>query len=111
MVRLRILCAGLLLCLNALGTLAATPDTYLHSASNLQFPDQLGTARRLSVQHFEDPRLGIAVSYRIPGLGRADFYVYQSDVGPVPVGLNSEPMRRALADAHGDVLESVRRGA
>ncbi len=79
MVRLRLLCAGLLLCLLTFNTQAVTQETYLHAASRLQFPDQLGTAKRLSVQHFEDPRLGIAVSYRIPGLGRADFYVYQSD--------------------------------
>lgn len=111
MVNLRMICAGLLLCLLSLSAQAIAQESYVHPPSRLQFPQALGTAQRLSVQYYEDPRLGIAVSYRIPGLGRADFYVYQSDVGPVPVGLNSEPMRRALADAHGDVLEAVRRGA
>jgi hypothetical protein len=86
-------------------------EVYVHPESKLQFPANLGNSRRLSVQNYQDPRLGIAVTYQVAGLGRADFYVYQSGHGQVPSGINSEPMQRALFDAHSDVTEAVRRGA
>lgn len=106
------LCACLALLSLSLNALAAiAKELYVHPESSLQFPEVLGNARRLSVQSYQDPRLGVAVTYRIEGLGRADFYVYQSGLGAIPNGLNSEPMQRALSDAHGDVQESVRRGA
>ncbi len=86
-------------------------EVYVHPESKLQFPAALGNSRRLSVQNYQDPRLGIAVTYQVSGLGRADFYVYQSGQGAVPSGINSEPLQRALFDAHSDVTEAVRRGA
>ncbi len=90
---------------------ARAHEAYVHPESKLHFPAILGNSRRLSVQNYQDPRLGIAVTYQVAGLGRADFYVYQSGQGQVPSGINSEPMQRALFDAHSDVSEAVRRGA
>lgn len=107
----RRLCACLALLSLSLNAAAIAQEVYVHPESNLQFPEFLGNARRLSVQSYQDPRLGVAVTYRIVGLGRADFYIYQSGLGPIPSGLRSEPLQRALSDAHGDVAEAVRRGA
>ena len=70
------------------------PEVYVHPESKLQFPANLGNSRRLSVQNYQDPRLGIAVTYQVSGLGRADFYVYQSNQGSVPNGINSDSMPR-----------------
>lgn len=111
MFAVRFLWACLVTALFAYGAQAFAQDVYVHPESSLQFPSMLAGARRLSVQNYQDPRLGIAVTYQVPGLGRADFYVYQSGHGVVPSGIASEPMQKALFDAHGDVQEAVRRGA
>lgn len=91
--------------------LSQPQSLYVHSESNLKFPLQLAGARRLSIQNYDDPRLGVAVSYQIPGVGRADFYVYRLDASEVPTGIDSPALRVALANAHVDVDEAVRRGA
>ena len=90
---------------------AFAQEVYQHAESKLKFPSNLAGARRISVQNYEDPRLGVAITYQIAGVGRADFYVYRMDVNGIPTGINSEPLRQALKTAHGDVAEAVRRGA
>jgi hypothetical protein len=93
------------------GPAALAQDVYLHTESKLKFPTNLSGARRISVQNYEDPRLGVAVTYQIPGVGRADFYVYRMNVSVIPTGIDSEPLRQALKTASSDVAEAVRRGA
>lgn len=89
----------------------AAQEVFQHAESKVKFPANLAGARRISVQNYEDPRLGVAITYQIAGVGRADFYVYRMDVRGIPTGINSESLRQALRTAHSDVAEAVKRGA
>lgn len=100
-----------LMLLLSVSTSVRAQDVFVHPDSAVQFPATFKDARRLSVQSYEDARLGVAVTYQLMGLGRADIYVYPAGVGKIPVGLGSDRMHKALADAHEDIAEMVRRGA
>ncbi len=97
--RIRLLLALLLLCAPAWAQ-----SGYEHPDTRLVFPPRLAAFEFASVHRYEDPRLGVQVGYVLPGLGKADFYVYGYAQRRVPAGVESELVHSAFRSADRDVL-------
>jgi hypothetical protein len=78
---------------------------YVHPASQLRFPAQLGGFKQGRIQDYGDPRLGISVGYAREGLGRADVYVYDLGERSIPTGINSDLVAAAFRSADRDILQ------
>jgi len=76
---------------------------YEHPDTRLAFPARLAAFEFASVHRHEDPRLGVQVSYVLPGLGKADFTVYSYAQKRIPSGVESELVRSAFRSADRDV--------
>lgn len=78
-------------------------DVYVHPASGLHFPASLENFERIAVRRYDDPKLGVQVAYGAPGLGKADFYVFDFGLSQIPDGINSDFVRSAYSSADRDV--------
>lgn len=96
--RVRLLLALLLLCAPAWAQ-----SGYEHPGTRLVFPPRLADFEFVSVHSYEDPRLGVQVSYALPDFGKADFYVYTYAQKRVPAGVESELVHSAFRSADRDV--------
>ncbi|MBI4987675.1 MAG: hypothetical protein HZC23_02545 [Rhodocyclales bacterium] len=83
---------------------------YEHPGTNLQFPARLAKFERTRVHRYDDPKLGVQVSYVIPELGKADFYVFDYGLTVIPPGINSDTVRSMYASADRDVQGFVESG-
>jgi hypothetical protein len=102
----RLLLSALLL----LPVLAGAQGLYEHPASKLKFPARFGPFERTTVHRYDEPKLGISVTYSAPGLGRADFYIFDYGLKAIPDGVRSEPVRAAFAAADRDVQSFSQQG-
>lgn len=89
---------------------ALAQGTYEHAESKFEFPAKLATFQRIDVTRYEDPRLGVKVAYLLPGLGKADFYVFDFGLKAIPEGIGSEPVRMAYGSADRDIHTFVEQG-
>ena len=76
---------------------------YEHPDTRLAFPPRLAGFEFASVHRHADPRLGVQVSYVLPGLGKADFTLYSYAQKRVPGGIESEQVHSAFRSADRDV--------
>lgn len=100
----------LLIFLVLLPSVAWAQGLYEHPGTNLQFPAKLAKFERTRVQRYDDPKLGVQVSYVIPDLGKADFYVFDFGLTAIPSGINSDMVRSMYASADRDVQSFVESG-
>lgn len=85
-----------------LPAIAPAQEFYEHS-SGLRFPAAIGKFQRMPVRNYDDPRLGIQIPYIAPGFGKADFYVFDYGLSPIPDGSNSDFVKSLYAAADKDV--------
>lgn len=85
-------------------------EVYRHPESHLVFPAKLGDFERGEVKTFDDPRMGISVGYRAPGLGWINVYLFTAGFQNIPDGVAGKPVRDAYAWADKDVRDMVERG-
>lgn len=86
-----------------LPSIAWAQGHYEHPGTNLQFPAKLAQFERAQVRRYDDPKLGVQVSYVIPELGKADFYIFDFGLTAIPSGINSDVVRSMYVSADRDV--------
>ena len=77
---------------------------YEHPDTGFRFPARLGQFARGSVHRYDDPALGVQITYVIPVLGKLDFYVYNYGETAIPEGIKSDLVRAAFSSADKDVV-------
>lgn len=70
---------------------------YVHPETNLSFPAQLGSYRRVRIRSDPDPGVGTGITYT--GWGQAEVFVYDMGYDAIPTGVDSTPFRQAFAHA------------
>lgn len=93
-----------------LPALAWSQGLYEHPESKLQFPPRLGGLERVKIHRYDDPRLGVAVSYARGETIKADIFVFDYGKGPIADGLDSELVKAAYAGADRDIAAQVAAG-
>jgi hypothetical protein len=91
-------------------SLSWAQNVYEHPPSHLLFPATLGNFQRMTVYPFEDPKLGVQVGYLAPGLGKADFYIFDYGFSDIAEGITSEQVRSAYGGADKDIHKFVESG-
>ena len=100
------LIAGIVL----LATLSATAETYTDKATELRFPDKLGSWEKGDVHHLDEAGAGTSIHYRHPLTGVATFYIYDNGLKKIPTGGKSDVVMREFASVL-QQIETVYSGA
>ncbi|MBL8449706.1 MAG: hypothetical protein JNM32_07265 [Dechloromonas sp.] len=78
-------------------------DVFEHPESRLRLPERLGNFERGRIHRYDDPRLGVQVTYRASGLGKLDVYLFDYGSRDIPDGIASEQVQAAFAKADQEI--------
>jgi hypothetical protein len=87
------------------GTAIEVPRAYVHPATNLSFPPQLGAFHRTLVRQYPDPRIGVQISYTLRDFAKADLFIYDLGLTKIPTGIESDEVKEAFSQAENELRQ------
>ncbi len=62
---------------------------YIEKQTGVAFPDAIAQFTRVEVQELSDQRLGVAIRYVVPGLAKADLFIFDLGMREIETGVAS----------------------